>query len=335
MDEIKEEIFDDTQELPIEEEQESMGSKFWKHIMVPFDKLKKMTLSDLGATIIMILPYALLFSIFIAIPVAVAVFLSFTSFNMIETPTFTGFTNYIYLLTQDEIFLEFVLPNTLKYSLIVGPGGYVLSFLFAWMLAQIQKLPRTILAMILYLPSMIGGVFTSIIWKTMFNGSESGYINSILLQLDIIDVPIDFLQNPAYLLNICIIVALWSSMGVGFLSILSGMLNIPQDQYEAAHIDGIKNRFQEIRFVTIPNMKPQMLFGAVMAIVNAFNNGYIGVQLSGVNPTPEYSAQLMINHIEDYAYARYEMGYAAALSVVLLLVVWLFTKVAYKLFGED
>ena len=318
MDEIKEEIFDDTQELPIEEEQESMGSKFWKHIMVPFDKLKKMTLSDLGATIIMILPYALLFSIFIAIPVAVAVFLSFTSFNMIETPTFSGFTNYIYLLTQDEIFLEFVLPNTLKYSLIVGPGGYVLSFLFAWMLAQIQKLPRTILAMILYLPSMIGGVFTSIIWKTMFNGSESGYINSILLQLDIIDVPIDFLQNPAYLLNICIIVALWSSMGVGFLSILSGMLNIPQDQYEAAHIDGIKNRFQEIRFVTIPNMKPQMLFGAVMAIVNAFNNGYIGVQLSGVNPTPEYSAQLMINHIEDYAYARYEMGYAAALSVVLL-----------------
>ena len=152
--------------------------------------------------------------------------------------------------------------------------------------------------------------------------------------MGLIDTPIQFLQDPKYLMTIVIVVALWSSMGVGFLSTLAGMLNIDSEQYEAAHIDGVKNRFQEIMYVTIPNMKPQMLFGAVMAIVSAFNNGGIGVALSGVNPTPEYSAQLITNHIDDYGYARYEMGYAAALSVVLLAVIMLFTKIAYKLFGE-
>lgn len=311
-------------------ERKSVGG----YINTAWNRLKKMTFSDLGATIIMLFPYALLFCIFIAIPVAVAIGLSFTSFNVVENPEFSGLDNYIYLLTQDEIFLKYVLPNTFKYAILTGPGGYVISFMLAWLLAQLPHKPRTVLALILYLPSMLGGVFMAVIWKTLFSGDQSGYINSILLQLGLIDTPIQFLQDPQYLMTIVIVVALWSSMGVGFLSTLAGMLNIDAEQYEAAHIDGVKNRFQEIMYVTIPNMKPQMLFGAVMAIVSAFNNGGIGVALSGVNPTPEYSAQLIINHIDDYGYARYEMGYAAALSVVLLAVIMIFTKVAYKLFGE-
>lgn len=305
-----------------------------EYIGTAWNRLKRMTFSDLGATIIMLFPYALLFCVFIAIPVAVAIGLSFTSFNVVETPKFSGLDNYIYLLTQDEIFLKYVLPNTFKYAILTGPGGYVISFMLAWLLAQLPHKPRTVLALILYLPSMLGGVFMAVIWKTLFSGDQSGYINSILLRMGLIDTPIQFLQDPKYLMTIVIVVALWSSMGVGFLSTLAGMLNIDSEQYEAAHIDGVKNRFQEIMYVTIPNMKPQMLFGAVMAIVSAFNNGGIGVALSGVNPTPEYSAQLITNHIDDYGYARYEMGYAAALSVVLLAVIMLFTKIAYKLFGE-
>lgn len=297
-------------------------------------QLKEMSFKDLMITILLLAPYAMLFVVFIAVPVAIAIFLSLTNFNVVEAPTWAGFTNYITLLTQDEIFLKYVLPNTLEYAIIVGPIGYVLSFLLAWMLAQIQRIPRTILATIIYLPSMLGGVFISIIWKTFFSGDEQGYLNAILMQLDIIDVPIQFLQSPTYLLGIVILVSLWSSMGVGFLALLAGVLNVPQDQYEAGAIDGIKNRFQEMLYVTIPNMKPQMLFGAVMAIVAAFNNGGIGVTLAGVNPTPEYSAQLIINHIEDYGYIRYEMGYAAALAVVLLLLVWLMSKLAYALFGD-
>lgn len=285
-------------------------------------------------TFLLLLPYALLFLAFIAIPVAIAVGLSFTYFDVINTPKFLGLDNYISLITQDEAFLKFVLPNTIQYALIVGPGGYALSFILAWMLAQIQAIPRTILSLAIYTPSMVGAVFVGVIWKSVFSGDQSGIMNNLLLQLDIIDRPIQFLLTGQYLMNIMLFVSLWSAMGIGFLAMISGVLNINEELYEAAYVDGLRNRFQEIFYITIPSMKPQMLFGAVMAIVNAFNMGWIGVTLSGGNPTPGLSGQLITNHIDDYGFIRYEMGYAAAVSVVLLLIVTIFSKVAHGLFGE-
>lgn len=299
------------------------------------NNLRGKSVKEALTTMVLLLPYVLLFSVFIALPVALAMMLSLTSFNAVETPRFVGLANYIAVLTQDDVFLKFVLPNTLKYALIVGPGGYALSFLLAWMLAQIQKTPRTILALILYMPSMLGGVFIAIIWKTLFSGNEAGYINSLLMNWGLINTPIQFLIEPRFLLNIIIVVSLWSSMGVGFLSMIAGVLNIDATLYEAAYVDGMKSRWQEIRYITIPSMKPQMLFGAVMAITSAFNTGWIGTALSGVNPTPEYAGQLIINHIEDYGFNKYEMGNAAAISVILLLMVWIISRVAFRLFKED
>lgn len=279
-------------------------------------------------------PYLIFFTTFIIVPVLMAVALSFTYFNSIQFPTFNGLANYINLLTQDAVFMQHVVPNTLKFSLIVGPGGYILSFLMAWLLAQVTHGARTVLALIVYSPSMTAGVAMSVLWTVIFNGDASGYLNGLLLRFNIITEPIQFLQSPDHLMTIMIIVTLWSSMGVGFLAMLSGILNINSEVYEAAYIDGIKNRFQEIIYITIPSMKPQMLFGAVMAIVNTFQAGAIGVQLSGTNPTPQYAGQLMVNHIDDYGFIRFEMGYAAAISVFLLLTVYLFSKVARKLFTE-
>ncbi|XZF77868.1 carbohydrate ABC transporter permease [Bacillus sp. AL-1R] len=279
-------------------------------------------------------PYILLFLIFIIVPVLIAIGLSFTYFNSIEFPKFIGLKNYVNLLTQDAVFMQNVVPNTLKFSLLVGPGGYILSFIMAWMLAQIPHKPRTILALILYSPSMTAGVAMTVLWTVIFSGDASGYLNGLLLNLNLITEPIQWLQSPEYLMTIMVIVTLWTSMGVGFLAMLSGILNINPEIYEAGYIDGIKNRFQEIIYITIPSMKPQMLFGAVMAVVNTFQAGAIGVALSGTNPTPQNAGQLMVNHIDDYGFIRYEMGYAAAISVVLLLVVYLFSKVARKLFEE-
>ncbi|WP_182104225.1 carbohydrate ABC transporter permease [Niallia taxi] len=279
-------------------------------------------------------PYLLLFFLFIIVPVLIAIGLSFTYFNSIEFPSFIGLKNFVSLLTQDAVFMQYVVPNTLKFSLIVGPGGYILSFLMAWMLAQIPHKPRTVLALILYSPSMTAGVAMTVLWTVIFSGDASGYLNGILLDLQLITQPIQWLQSPEYLMAIMVIVTLWTSMGVGFLAMLSGILNINQEIYEAGYIDGIRNRFQEIIFITIPSMKPQMLFGAVMAVVNTFQAGAIGVALSGTNPTPQYAGQLMVNHIEDYGFIRYEMGYAAAISVVLLLVVYLFSIAARRLFEE-
>lgn len=283
---------------------------------------------------VFIFPYALLFSIFIVIPVVIAILLSFTNFNAIESPGIVGFLNYINLLTNDSIFMQHVLPNTVVYAIIVGPGGYILSFLLAWALAQLTRLPRTIFALILYSPSLTSGVAMTVLWKVMFTGDQTGYINSWLMNLGIVTDPIIWLVNTRYLLPIVVIIGLWSSMGVGFLAILAGILNSDETLYEAAAIDGVKNRFQEMIYITIPNMKPQMLFAAVMSIVNAFQNGVISSQLAG-NPTPQYAAQLIVNHIEDYGFIRYEMGYAAATSVVLLGIVWIFSKISTKLFQEE
>jgi multiple sugar transport system permease protein len=279
--------------------------------------------------------YALMFIIFIVVPVLVAFFLSFTFFDTIQPPRFIGLKNYVVLLTQDEIFMKYVLPNTIKFAVIVGPGGYALSFLLAWILAQLPKLPRTIMALILYSPSMTSGVAMSVVWLTIFSGDQNGYLNSLLSGFNIIQEPIQWLQSPQYLMTIMIIVTMWSSMGVGFLAMLAGILEINPEIYEAGSLDGISNGFQEIVYITIPSMKPQMLFGAVMAIVGTFQAGAIGVTLSGGNPTPQYAGQLIVNHIEDFGFLRYEMGYAAAVSVVLLLMVLLFNRVANKLFASE
>ena len=213
-------------------------------------------------------PYVLLFVVFIIIPVIMAIALSFTNYNTIQTPDIVGFLNYINLITQDEIFMQYVLPNTIVFAIIVGIGGYMLSFFLAWSLAHLTKVPRTILALIIYSPSMTTGVAMATVWRILFSGDQSGYINSLLMRLGFITEPIEFLSSSIYLMPVMIIVGLWSSMGVGFLAMLAGVLNIDETLYEAGAIDGIKNKFQEMFYITIPSMKPQMLFGAVMSVVS-------------------------------------------------------------------
>lgn len=288
-----------------------------------------------GNAYLLLSAYILLFLIFIILPVVLAIVLSFTNFDAVQLPKFIGFNNYIRLITQDDVFMQYVMPNTIKFALIAGPVGYIMSFLIAWMLAQIPKKPRTILALVLYSPSMTAGVAMQVVWTTIFSGDQSGYLNSLLLRLGTIQQPIQWLQSPKYLMLIMIIVTIWSSMGVGFLAMLAGVLNVNSEVYEAGYIDGISNRFQEIIHITIPSMKPQMLFGAVMAVVGTFQAGAIGVQLSGTNPTPQYAGQLIVNHIEDFGFIRYEMGYAAAVSLALLLIIWLCSKVVWRMFGEQ
>lgn len=284
---------------------------------------------------VMLMAYLLLFFAFILLPILLAVGLSFTNFNSISIDSFEGLGNYIRAFTQDTVFMQKILPNTILYALIVGPGGYILSFFVAWILSQLTKTARTILAVVLYIPSLIAGVTVSTIWVAIFNGDRTGYLNDALIQMGLINEPVAWLQSSDYLMPIMIFVALWSSMGIGFLSMLSGILNVDREQYEAGLIDGISNRAQEVIYITIPNTKSQMLFGAVMAVVNTFNTTGLGVALSGSNPTPQYAGSLIVNHIDDIGFIRYEMGYAAALSVLLLVIVWIFNKLAYKLFGSS
>lgn len=281
-----------------------------------------------------VLPYFLIFFTFVVTLIVISVFLSFTYYDSINFPTWVGFKNYVALFTSDADFMQYAVPTTFKYALIIGPGGYALSFFMAWVLAQITHKLRTVIAIILYSPSLTNGILMAVIWKVMFSGDSRGYLNYYLLQLGFINEPVQWLQNGDFIFGIMIFVGIWSSMSVGFLAMLSGILNINKDLYEAAYVDGMKSRWQEIFYITIPSMKPQMLFGAVMALVGTFNASGLASTLSGSTPPPEYAGWLIVDHMNDFAFARFEMGYASAISVVLLLVVLLFNRVATKLFGQ-
>lgn len=274
-----------------------------------------------------IAPFMILFAVFIIIPVVTAIGLSFTYFNSIEFPKWTGWLNYQTLFSQDIVLLQNVLPNTFKFSLFVGPVAFVLSFLLAWFIAQLPNTLRMGYALAMYAPSLAAGVAMTVVWQVMFTGDRIGYINSFLLKWGFVTEPVIFLQDEAWLLNIMIVVAIWSSMGIGFLAMLAGLLGVDKELYDAGKMDGISSRLQEIWFITVPMMKPQLLFAAIMSIVHTLQSGSLGVELSGSNPTPNYAGQIMLSHIEDYGFIRYELGYASAISVVLLLMMFFLSRI--------
>ncbi|WP_010271550.1 carbohydrate ABC transporter permease [Paenibacillus senegalensis] len=280
-----------------------------------------------------IAPFLITFTLFILIPVLAAIGLSFTFFNGMETPRWIGWANYEYLLSSDSLFLQYALPNTIKFAVIVGPGGYIASFILAWLIAQIPDKARLWYVLAFYAPSLAGGAVMTIIWVPMLSGDRIGYLNSLLLSMNLIDTPKLWVLDKDLIMGSMIAVTLWSSMGIGFLAMLAGILNVDKQLIEAGRLDGIRSRLQEVWHITIPVMKPQMLFAAVMAIVGAFKAGHIGVALSGQNPTPQYAGNLLVNHVEDYGLIRFEMGYASAVSVVLLIIIFFANRLSWKLFG--
>lgn len=258
-------------------------------------------------------PYYFLFLIFTVLPVLVSIFLSFTSFNMLQPPEFLGIDNYIRMFFGDQIFLT-GFKNTVLIALIVGPGGYLLCMLMAWLINELSPKLRAFVTLIFYAPSISGNMY--LIWSVMFSGDEYGYINSLLMRLDIITEPVRWLKNPQYTLPIVIIVSLWLSLGTSFLAFIAGFQGVSKTYYEAAAVDGVKNRWQELWFVTLPMMRPQMMFSAVMSITGAFNVGSVVTALCGL-PSVDYSAHTIMNHLEDFGGTRFEMGYASAIATFL------------------
>ena len=280
-----------------------------------------------------IAPFMICFVIFIVGPVVSATLLAFTSYDSIQAPRWNNFANFVKMFTKDIVLMKYVIPNTITFAVIVGPVGYMLQFLLAWLIVQAPKYLKKPFIMAIYTPSIAGGVLVTVVWAVFFSSDRLGYLNDFLINIGAITSPVAWTQDKNYLLLIMILVTLWGSMGVGFLSLYAGMQNVDQQLYEAGKIDGIKSPIQELFYITIPSMKPQMLFSAVMAIVNALKSGSIGVQLSGSNPTPNYAGQLIQSHVEDYGFARFELGYATTLSFTLLIVIYILSQVCFKFLG--
>ena len=268
-------------------------------------------------------PYAILFITFYILPICTSIFYSFTNYNILEAPKFTGLTNYVNLVLQDEVFLTAV-KNTFVIAVITGPVGYILSFLFAWFINELPKWLRAIAVVVFYAPSIAGTAYS--IFAIIFRGDAYGYLNSILLDLGLIDAPLLFLSDPKYIMPVLVVVILWMSMGTGFLSFVAGFQSIDNSMYEAGYVDGIRNRWQELYYITLPSMKPMLLFGAVMSITAAFNVCDVPRALAGY-PSTDYAARTVVTHLFDYGFSRFEMGYASAIATLLFLVMILCKKV--------
>ncbi|MCR5823454.1 MAG: sugar ABC transporter permease [Lachnospiraceae bacterium] len=276
---------------------------------------------------LMMAPFLLFFVVFAVYPVLKAIFYSFTDYNILEKPNFIGLKNYAQLILHDAIFIK-AIQNTFIIAVFVGPFGYILSFLVAWLINELPHWLGTIMTIVFYMPSMAGGAM--LIFSLLFSNDSNGYINAYLLDWGLIDAPILWLTSAKTVLVLVIVISVWMSLGVGFLSFVAGIKNVQEDQYEAAAIDGIRNRWQELWFITLPNMKPQLLFGAVMSITGSFSVGAVADSLVGF-PSPSYASHTIVNHLNDYGLIRLEMGRASAIAVILFFIMIVSNLLVQKL----
>lgn len=270
-----------------------------------------------------LLPYFVLFITFFILPMFTSMWFGFTDYNILEKADFVGLRNYINLILQDDIFLTSV-KNTMVIAIITGPVGYILSFGFAWFINELPRWVRTIAVVIFYAPSIAGNIF--VIFTTFFRGDAYGYVNSWLIKLGLINTPILFFLNPQYMLPTCIGIILWMSLGTGFLSFVAGFQGLDQSLYESGYVDGIRNRWQELWYITLPGMRPMLMFGAVLAITGAFGVCDVTMALCGY-PSVDYAARTIVTHLFDYGYTRFEMGYASAIATILFFTMILCNKV--------
>ena len=276
-------------------------------------------------------PYMIFFILFTILPVILSVVMGFTYYNLIEPPRFIGWYNYIRLFLDDDIFI-IALKNTMLFAFITGPISYALSFIVAWIIHDLSRTLRSIATVLFYIPTIIG-VFVYPMWRLIFSPDAYGYLNGMLMKWGFLREPVAWLIDQNQLLVILIIVQLWMSMGISFLAFVAGLQTIDGSLYEAGVMDGIKNRFQELWYITLPSMIPQLVFGAVMQIVISFSVADVSIQLAGF-PSTEYAGETMVTHIMDYGSIRYEMGYASSLAVVLFVLMVLTNRIVTKLLNK-
>ena len=276
---------------------------------------------QIAVSYFMLSTWLIIFTIFTLIPVLSSVVLSFSNYNMLQPAKWIGINNYLRLFLEDDIFI-IALKNTILFAVITGPLGYILSFVVAWLINDMGNKTRSLFTLLFYSPTLVGNVY--FVWLFIFSGDSYGIVNGFLLKWGLVNEPIQWLSDPKYNMGVVIVVILWMSMGAGFLAFVAGLKQLNNSLFEAAALDGIRNRWQELYYITLPQMVPQLLIGAVLSISGAFAIGNQCSALTGF-PSTDYSTHTLVLHILDYGYNRFEMGYASAIAVVLfaiMLITW-------------
>lgn len=279
---------------------------------------------------LLIAPFYIIFSIFVIAPIAIAIFFGFTDFNMLEPPEFIGLSNYLTLLFEDDVFLVAV-RNTLIFAVITGPISYFACLFFAWMINELPRTLRSVMTFVFYAPSMSGMLY--VIWSYIFSGDMYGFLNQLLMSSGLVKEPVQWLTDTKTMLGCIIIVQIWMSLGTSFLAFIAGLQNVDRSLYEAGAVDGVRNRMQELIYITLPSMGPQLLFSAVMQISAAFSVSDVCMTLAGF-PSTDNAALTVATHAYDYGMIRFEMGYACAVTSVLFIAMMAVNNCIQKIIGK-
>jgi len=268
-------------------------------------------------------PWVVGFVVFGLYPIGMSLYYSLCRYDVLRVPMFVGLENYLTLLTRDEYFWTAV-GNTLYYTLLKAPLSIAGSLLLAVLMNNALPGMR-VFRTIFFLPSLLGGVVTSVLWMWMFN-PQFGLLNAGLAFFGF--------QGPLWLLDpkwskpSLVLMSLWTIGGGRMLVFLAALQNVPQELYEAVELDG-GGWWGKFRHITVPMISPVLFLWLVLEIIfsfQVFTEAYVMTKGGPLNSTLFYNLYLYYKAFDDF-----DMGYASALAWLLLLLALLITLVQFRL----
>ena len=290
-----------------------------------FNSLKKYWYSSTGrearSGYLFISPWIIGFLLFQVVPLIMVFYYSFTKYSVLTPPQWIGFDNYIKIFTKDDLFIKSMF-NTFYIVAISVPLRLIIGFTLAMLINQKVK-GLAIFRAIYYLPVIVPIAATSVLWEWMFQ-PRYGIINLIF---EVIGLPtINWLVTTAWSKPAIIIVTLWR-IGEAVILFLAGLQGVPKELYEAAEVDGAKN-YQKLMKITIPLITPTILLQVIIEIIHVFQSFVWSYSMTEGGPLN--SSLTYVLYIYRKAFDHFQMGYASALSVILFVIILLFTLLIFK-----
>ncbi len=293
--------------------------KKWPHLTMK----KKEALTGMA----FVTPVMIGFLVFTAGSMLYSLYISLTDWNMLIEPKWVGLKNYINLFTKDLHFWDY-LGNTIYYVIILVPLVLIISLFFAILLNKKVKGMTPFYRACLFLPCVVSTVAVSLVWKWIFNSTE-GMLNGILTALGVSNPP-GWLSTTKWAKNSIIIMRIWQMSGYYMVMFLSGLQTIPKTLYEAAIVDGANKR-QQLRYITIPLLKPTTFAITILLVLEAFNIFEVVLVMT----EGRLNTSSLMYYIYTLGFEEYKMGYASALAWVLFILILGFTIIRIVTKKED
>jgi len=275
-----------------------------------------------------VLPCVVFTTVFFLVPLAMTLWMSFNHWPLLGKPNFAGLANYLDLL-HDESFWS-ALWFTTRYTLVVTPAIFLLAFILALLVHRAVRFVG-IFRTAYFLPVVIGMTTASLLWWWMFN-DQVGIFSAVLMDLGLIDEPVQWLGETNSALASIVVMVLWKAAGFTMVILLVGMQAIPQDLYEAARMDGAR-WLQQTRFITIPMMRRTFALALTMSVIGsylAFEQFFVLTKGGPMNSTIS-----VVHWIYRASFTYFKLGYGAAMSVVLLLILLVLSVVQMYLLRDE